>query len=221
MKVFEQSFLATRVIRCAVILLIFFYTACGSTNESLKKEAYAYCEIYNLDNWDFSKYSDAWALQNELSKRIKSTVKSKEITQILDQFASDHSHLDFHAYMETELSKLIGEKWDCPAHKKFYSRSNAQTSGETTTIVTTDQSSNPANDNEVVVWIDKDGNYYINSSDTAISDSFSLKEALSKQKYQRLVIRADGRTQHQYVVTLIDVAKALRIPEVSIETKSE
>ena len=63
--------------------------------------------------------------------------------------------------------------------------------------------------------------HYNNSSDTAISDSFSLKEALSKQKYQRLVIRADGRTQHQYVVTLIDVAKALRIPEVSIETKSE
>ena len=157
MKEIEKSYFAARVVHYAVILLIIFYTACGSTNESLKKEAYAYCEIYNLDNWDFSKYSDAWALQNELSKRIKSTVKSKEITQILDQFASDHSHLDFHAYMETELSKLIGEKWDCPAHKKFYSRSNAQTSGETTTIVTTDQSSNPANDNEVVVWIDKDG----------------------------------------------------------------
>ena len=63
--------------------------------------------------------------------------------------------------------------------------------------------------------------HYINSSDTAISDSFSLKEALSKQKYQKVIIRADRRTQHQYVVTLIDVAKALRIPEISIDTKSE
>ena len=220
MKEVDQCFLATKIVRYAVLLLIIFYTACGSTNDSSKKEAYAYCEIYNFDNWDFSKYPDAWALQIELSKRIKSTVTSKEITQMLDNFASDHSQLDFHAYMETELSKLIGEKWACPAHKKFYSRSNAQTSGETTTTIVTDQSSAPANENEVVVWIDKDGNYYINSSDTAISDSFSLKESLSKQKYQRVIIRADGRTQHQYVVTLIDVAKALRIPEISIETKS-
>jgi hypothetical protein len=54
--------------------------------------------------------------------------------------------------------------------------------------------------------------HYINSSDTAISDSFSLKEALSKQKYQKVIIRADRRIQRQYVVTLIDVSKALRVP---------
>ena len=119
MKEVDQCFLAKIIVRYAVFLLIIFYTACGYTNDSSKKEAYAYCEIYNLNNWDFSKYSDAWALQNELSKRIKSTVTSKEITQMLDNFASDHSQLDFHAYMETELSKLIGEKWDCPAHKSF------------------------------------------------------------------------------------------------------
>ena len=156
MKKVDQSFLAPKIVRYTVILLLIFYTACGTTNDTLKKEAYAYCEIYNLNNWDFSKYPDAWALQNALSKRIKSTVKSKEIIQLLDKFAGDHGHLDFHAYMETELSKLIGEKWDCPAHKKFYSRSNALTSGEATTVVT-DQSSNLANNNEVIVWIDKDG----------------------------------------------------------------
>ena len=57
MKEGDQGFLAAKFIRYALILLAIFYTACGSTNDSLKKEAYAYCEIYNLTNWDFSKYS--------------------------------------------------------------------------------------------------------------------------------------------------------------------
>ena len=62
MKEVDQGFIAAKIVRFTVILLITFYTACGSTNDSLKKEAYAYCEIYNLNNWDFSKYPDAWAL---------------------------------------------------------------------------------------------------------------------------------------------------------------
>ena len=123
--------------------------------------------------------------------------------------------------METELSKLIGEKWICPDHKKFYSLPSTFTSKESTTTIITDQSSETVNENEVIVWIDKDGNYYINSSDTAISDTYSLKEALSKQKFQRVIIRADGKAQHQFVVSAIDVAKALRIPEISTETKSD
>ena len=66
MKIAEMGFQLARLALYIVIFSIIFYTACGSSNEPIKQEAEAYCEIYNIETWDFSKYSDAWALQNEL-----------------------------------------------------------------------------------------------------------------------------------------------------------
>ena len=213
--------LVKNLIKWLFILSTVFYAACGVSDTSLKKQAYQYCDIYNPKNWDSSQYKDAWELQRAISKKIQSTIKSKQILHILDVYASDHKIVDFHQYMETELSKLIGEKWDCPAHKKFFTPSENVATTEIKNSAESKASTNAQNGEEVVIWIDKDGNYYINSSDKAIKDAKLLKDELTSHQYGKMVIKADRRVQHQYVVSAIDVGKASGIADISIATKGQ
>lgn len=73
----------------------------------------------------------------------------------------------------------------------------------------------------VVVAISADGHYRLNGTRVSADE---LRQALSRQRDAArdngLVIEADGRTQHQRVVTAMDIAGALGIEHIRISTRS-
>jgi biopolymer transport protein ExbD len=72
---------------------------------------------------------------------------------------------------------------------------------------------------ELVVSITAAGQFYV--QDEAVSDSDLRKRILNTTKgdpNMRVVLRADGRTEHRYVVRALDVLRGLGMGKVTIAT---
>ena len=77
-------------------------------------------------------------------------------------------------------------------------------------------------DNPVVLSIDSKGKYYIDDRQVVNEQLETLKKALKKTVGERtdvtLLLRADGRTEHQSVVRAMDAASQLGLTKLSIAT---
>jgi biopolymer transport protein ExbD len=75
---------------------------------------------------------------------------------------------------------------------------------------------------ELVVMVDQEGRYYVGANEVINPSLDTLKEAIKKiagnQKDRRLILRADGRTTHQAVVTAMDAIAQLGFTNLSIAT---
>lgn len=77
---------------------------------------------------------------------------------------------------------------------------------------------------QLAVEIDAAGRYAVNGRVLESTDAATLKEALlteTKGRLLPLTISADGRTPHQAVVTVLDVAGQLGISQLAITTAGE
>jgi len=75
---------------------------------------------------------------------------------------------------------------------------------------------------EVIVSISANGKFYV--QDEAVRNADLRKRILNTTKgdpNMRVVLRADARTQHRYVVRALDVLRGLDIGKVSIATVNE
>lgn len=77
-------------------------------------------------------------------------------------------------------------------------------------------------DNPIVLSIDSKGKYYIDDRQVVNEQLDTLKRALEKTVGDRtnvtLLLRADGRTEHQSVVRAMDAAAQLGLTKLSIAT---
>ena len=74
----------------------------------------------------------------------------------------------------------------------------------------------------IEVTVDADGHYYVNQKAVAEAGSAALREALLAAAGERrdlpIILRADARSTHQSVVTVMDVAGALGFTQLQILT---
>jgi biopolymer transport protein ExbD len=75
---------------------------------------------------------------------------------------------------------------------------------------------------ELVLMIDRDGRYYVGANEVLNPSLATLKQALEaaagNNRGQRVVLRADGRTPHQSVVTAMDALAQLGFANLQIAT---
>ncbi|MFO1422177.1 MAG: biopolymer transporter ExbD [Candidatus Competibacteraceae bacterium] len=79
----------------------------------------------------------------------------------------------------------------------------------------------PSNLAQLEVDIDASGRYALNGQTLATTDASTLKAALQAAAQDRelpLILRADGQTPHQAVVTVLDVAGQLGLKQLAIGT---
>ncbi|HEU5398765.1 MAG TPA: biopolymer transporter ExbD [Gammaproteobacteria bacterium] len=74
----------------------------------------------------------------------------------------------------------------------------------------------------IEVTVDAEGHYYVNQKPVADTSPATLREALQAAAGERrdmpIVLRADARSTHQSVVTVMDVAGALGFAQLQILT---
>ena len=74
----------------------------------------------------------------------------------------------------------------------------------------------------IEVTVDADGHYYVNQKAVAGTGSVALRESLLAAAGERrdlpIILRADARSTHQSVVTVMDVAGALGFAQLQILT---
>ena len=77
----------------------------------------------------------------------------------------------------------------------------------------------------LVVLVDMEGKFYVGNNEVRKSDVSSLKEAIVRvagdQRDQPVILRADGRTPHQAVVTAMDALGQLGFVKLAIATTPE
>jgi biopolymer transport protein ExbD len=75
---------------------------------------------------------------------------------------------------------------------------------------------------ELLLMIDRDGRYYVGANEVLNPSIATLKQALEaaagNNRGQRVVLRADGRTPHQSVVTAMDALAQLGFANLQIAT---
>lgn len=77
----------------------------------------------------------------------------------------------------------------------------------------------------LIVLVDVDGKFFIGNNEVLKTDVGSLKEAIIRvvgsDRSQPVILRADGRTPHQSVVTAMDALGQLGFVKLSIATTPE
>jgi len=80
----------------------------------------------------------------------------------------------------------------------------------------------PQDNGHLVVTVDRKGRYYVDGHQLVNTREDTLRRALRKvagaERDQPLTVRADARTTHQSVVTVLDAAGALGFHNIVIET---
>lgn len=77
----------------------------------------------------------------------------------------------------------------------------------------------------LVIVVDAEGKFFIGNNEVLKTDVGSLKEAITgivgDNRSQPVILRADGRSPHQFVITAMDALGQLGFSKLSIATTSE
>ena len=77
----------------------------------------------------------------------------------------------------------------------------------------------------LIVLVDMEGKYFVGNAEVARSDLATLKAAIAaaagEDRERQVILRADGRTPHQSVVTAMDALGQLGFQRLSIATMPE
>jgi hypothetical protein len=139
-----------------IVFVLSTAVSCSSEQAKYKKEAKAFCEVHNPNNWkEFAKTGSPDELQKELETRIDKVVKTKAFKDIIAELNQVEFMRELYPTAQTKISELTGEKWECPYYQEFYSVSFERRPGE---AVTTD-----IDKDTVVIHIEGQGNYTVNS----------------------------------------------------------
>lgn len=83
----------------------------------------------------------------------------------------------------------------------------------------------PDESQPLIVLIDMEGKFYVGNNAVLRTDVVSLKDAIVRvagdERSQPVILRADGRTPHQAVVTAMDALGQLGFVKLSIATTPE
>jgi biopolymer transport protein ExbD len=77
----------------------------------------------------------------------------------------------------------------------------------------------------LIVLVDVDGKFFVGNNEVVKTDVGSLKQAIAQaagsDRSQSVILRADGRTPHQAVITAMDALGQLGFAKLSIATTPE
>lgn len=198
---------------------------CAPKTNIHMQEAAALCDVYNPEHWkDFSQKQEVSYLEllNELANRISQVIVTPEFRNIFKELSetSYSPDLNVYTFYQERISKLTGTEWDCPFAKDFYSvewKSEHITPGQPSSAASDDETE------ELVIRLEQNGDYVINSEKVAAQDSEKidqvLKELLNIDEMPKVkVITADGVSKEQLLEAMNKLSH-LGVKNVTIVTQ--
>lgn len=113
-------------IQCRLIILfaLIQITSCSEvrsvTAEDYLSEAAAVCGVFSPENWKNTSGLEPVDVQRLLSERIASSVKSKEMSNIIKAIPQVESGQRYNFYIR-EVQKLTQSQHECPALRDYFS----------------------------------------------------------------------------------------------------
>ena len=104
----------------ALIVLLGFLTSCTNRVAEYRSDAETFCKLHSMELWESRKGYTALENLDHLTQQIRTSIKTKEFREIFDRL-SKSGYNDLYAALQPDVSKLIGEDWNCEDARKFYS----------------------------------------------------------------------------------------------------
>jgi len=117
----QQSCLAVKIFTVVLIFSCCYPATSSAGPATYRKEAKAFCNLHNPAPWnDYIKSHTLGELRHQLNIGIKKAVHSWDFLAIISEL--DAARFDRNPYPEAQqkISRLIGEKWECPFYQQFY-----------------------------------------------------------------------------------------------------
>ena len=194
--------------------VLFAASGCESQQEILKKDASAFCEIHNPENWtEFAKTGSPAELEKELNKRIDKAIKTKAFKDVVAELNQVEFMRELYPTAQSKISNLIGEKWDCPYYQEFYSvRFERHPAPQSATDFSSDT---------VVLGIDANGNYTVNSMELMDNKPETLKDAIktvAATSPPKVVVKTEENTPKDSLDSALRVLYEMGVKKSSIIT---
>jgi hypothetical protein len=195
-------------------LLFLVVSACESQQEILKKEANAFCEIHNPENWkEFAKTGSPAELEKELNKRIDKAIKTKALKDVIAELNQVEFMRELYPTAQKKISNLIGENWDCPFYQEFYSvRFERHPAPPSAIYISNDT---------IVVGIDANGNYTVNSMELMDNKPETLKDAIktvAATSPPKVVVKTEENTPKESLDSALHVLYEMGVKKSTIIT---
>lgn len=118
----QRPFILPARLLCFVLALQTDILACGSIQDTHRREAREFCKLHNPEHWrEFSKSASPVELQTALKAKINSVVKTKAFRQIITELEQVRILRALYTTAQSKISQLTGESWNCPDYIAFYS----------------------------------------------------------------------------------------------------
>lgn len=103
-----------------LILLLGLLSSCSNRVTEYRADADTFCKLHSLEQWKSRKGYTALENMGYLASKIRTSIKTDKFLEIFDRLSRD-GYEDFYSALQPEISKLIGEEWNCEDARKFYS----------------------------------------------------------------------------------------------------
>ena len=187
---------------------------CNPEQENYKKEAAAFCEVHNPENWRaFAKTGSPGELQKELNSRIDQVVKTTAFKKIVAELNQVEFMRKLYPTAQSKISKLIGRQWECPYYKEFYTITFERLPKDT---ITTDIDKDK---DVVVIGIDAKGNYTVNSMELMDNAPETLKDAIkmvAATSPPKVVVKTEENTPKDSLDSALRVLYGMGVKHTSI-----
>ncbi|WP_157678092.1 hypothetical protein [Oleiphilus messinensis] len=108
-----------------ILILCFALSIVGCDNDHLeviRADAHTFCEIHNPTNWkSYSENNSIEHLDQELSKRIESSLKTHEMKSVVAELSNIQFFKELYPAAKEKITALIQSEWNCEYYKMFYS----------------------------------------------------------------------------------------------------
>lgn len=111
-----------------ILFVLITLTSC-SASESRQlfiDDAKRFCEVHNISTWEKDGRLDALNQLDpteklaELTRVIRSTVRTPEMQTIIFEEGRSLPATEFYPFLQKEIPELTGSPFDCPAIPEFY-----------------------------------------------------------------------------------------------------
>ncbi len=199
-----------------LFLGLFVLSGCSLDSAAYKKEAEAFCGVYDPDSWsDFPKDATIDDFNVELSNRIHAAISTDEFRAIFEGI-SERYIPDTDAYIRAEISALIGDEWDCPHFKGIYAVQGITGSPDR---LTRGAGGEVPPSSEVMIRIDGTGEVSINGIALYTQDSASIADLLDAQMKtgaESVLITVPEGIADSKIRPVLDAAASLGIRKISM-----
>ena len=205
-----------------VVLIIASVAGCHSQRETYRKEAKAFCDVHNPENWKaFAKTGSLEQLPTELNHRIHKVVHTEAFKNIVAELNQIRFLRQLYPGAQTKITQLTGEQWDCSYYQAFYSVKFERISDDTVTAVHNSAATAKDDKNVIVVGIDTQGNYTVNSMELMDNSPQTLQQAIktvaaSTKPY--VIISKVSLTPNSALNAALKVLQQMGISNVTIVT---